>query len=219
MTFNLRFITGLICGLMVLKAPCLPAAEPNALEYQFTPKPLDYPVKNPLTGWRGKRQIFEKSEAIDGGYETLKKWYLGWNELEDSEGDTIEKTARFFDDLWKDLPARNEKAIPRIVIVDARGSYVPKNLPPFPSIKENWRESAWYTNPVVQPRIERLIRRVGQLWDHDPRVAYGEMGIQGKYAEQWGLCKMPDFARWLSREFTNAFPNKKVLFRYIGTPA
>ena len=204
---------------MALTVLCLPAAETNEPEYQFTPKPLYYPVKNPLTGWRGKREVFKKSEAIDGQYETLKKWYLGWNELEALESDTPEKMARFFDDLWKDLPVHNEKAIPRIVLVDARGSYVPKDLPPFPSIKENWRESAWYTNPVVQPRIERLIHRVGQLWDRDPRVAYVEMGIQGKYAEQWGLSQMPDFARWLCREFTNSFQNKKVLFRYIGTPA
>ena len=219
MLFNLRLVTGWLCALMPLTAFCLPAAETNAPEYQFIPKPLYYSVKNPLTGWRGKREVFKKGEAIDDGYETLKKWYIGWNELESSESDTVEKMAGFFDDLWQDLPARNEKAIPRIVLVDARGSYVPKDLPPFPSIKENWRESAWYTNPAVQPRIERLIHRVGQLWDRDPRVAFVEMGIQGKYAEQWGLAQMPDFARWLCREFTNAFPNKKILFRSIGTPA
>jgi hypothetical protein len=123
------------------------------------------------------------------------------------------------DTLWADLPANNETASPRIVLVDARGSYVPKDLPAFKSEKPNWRESAWYTDPVVKARIKRLISRLGQVWDNDPRVACVEMGIQGKYGEHWGLEKMPEFAIWMSEQFNQAFPNKKVLLRTVGAPS
>jgi len=197
-------------------------------DYAFTPQPLGVPVKNPLTGWRGKRGAEEEKApgvkgasivTIDPNYETLKKWYIGWNEIEDQEIDDVEKIRRFMDQQWKELPAQNAKAIPRIVLIDAAGSYAPKDLPPFLPIKENYRASVWYSRPEVKARLGRLITRLGKLWDHDSRVAWVEMGVQGKYGEQWDLDQMPEFAFWLSDQFKAAFQNKKVLIRYVGVPA
>ena len=177
-----------------------------------------------MAGWRGRREVPIRGKSapnvftVDPGYESVKKWYIGWNEIETCESDGVQKIREVTDALWKDLPARNETVIPRLVLVDARGSYVPADLPAFKSEKANWRESAWYTDAVVKARIQRLIARLGEVWDNDPRVACVEMGIQGKYAEHWGLAQMPEFAVWMSEQFTQAFHHKKILFRNVGEP-
>jgi len=195
--------------------------------YLFSPEPLEVPVKNPLTGWRGKRGPEDGASpgvkgadlfTVDGNYETLKKWYIGWNEIENQESDGVDKIRSFLNREWKDLPEQNAKAIPRIVLIDNVAAYAPSDLPPFLSKKENYRSSPWYSRPEVKARLERLIGRLGELWDHDPRVAWVEMGVQGKYAEQWDLDQMPEFAFWLSDQFKKNFKNKKVLIRYVGVP-
>jgi hypothetical protein len=214
--------------LLVLASWLLPGALRVVAEpapYAFTPMASGHSVRNPLAGWRGKREIPQAGQAapkvftVDPGFESVKKWYVGWNELETCESDGVQHIREVMDALWQDLPARNETVIPRLVLVDARGSYVPADLPPFKSEKANWRESPWYTQPVVKARIQRLIARLGEVWDHDPRVACVEMGIQGKYAEHWGLAQMPEFAMWMSGQFTRAFQHKKVLFRSVGEPS
>lgn len=220
-----RFPT-LAAGLLLGLLPACDSPEPrtNAAPYIFKPAALDHAVKNPMTGWRGKREIPKRGDpsphivTTDAGNESVKKWYIGWNEIETQGSDGVEKIREVMDVLWADLPARNETAIPRIVLVDARGSYIPKDLPAFKSEKPNWRESPWYTDPVVKARIARLIARLGQVWDKDPRVACVEMGIQGKYGEHWGLEKMPEFAVWMSEQFNQAFHHKKALLRTVGTP-
>jgi hypothetical protein len=199
----------------------------SASNYLFSPEPLGVPVKNPLTGWRGKRGPEDGNPpgikgkgvfTVDGKYETLKKWYIGWNEIENQECDGVEKIHAFLNQEWKELPAQNTKAIPRIVLIDNVGAYAPKDLPPFLAKKENYRNSPWYSRPEVKARLERLIYRLGVIWDNDPRVAWVEMGVQGKYAEQWDLDQMPEFAFWLSDQFKKNFKNKKVLIRSVGLP-
>lgn len=210
------------CALHVFATPAPPLV---TAPYAFAPQPLGYSVKNPLAGWRGKREIPLAGNSspdvvtVDPGYESVKKWYVGWNEIEACESDGVQKIREVMDALWQDLPARNETVIPRLVLVDARGSYVPRDLPAFKSEKANWRESSWYTDAVVKARIQRLIARLGAVWDNDPRVACVEMGIQGKYAEHWGLAQMPGFAVWMSEQFTHAFHHKKILFRSVGEPS
>ena len=192
--------------------------------YVFSPQPLGCSVKNPLTGWRGKRQtpltdtppgnVF----TVDPGYETLKKWYLGWSEMETNASSGMDAITNFLNVLWTNLPGNNEMVVPRIVLIDAGGSYIPNDLP---AIGATYYDSPWYTNASVQPRIQRLISRLGQAWNNDPRVAWVEMGVEGKYGEHWGLGNMVagygNFATWMYQQFTNAFTNKLVMVRYVGT--
>jgi autotransporter-associated beta strand protein len=195
------------------------AAAPATQISSIYPKPRGQSVKNPMTGWRGVRQAgsgFAGAWVLDPGYETVEKWYIGWNEFENNATNTVTDLQNFCDQLWINLPAQNTRAVPRIVLVDNAGTYIPADLPYFDPT--NYYESPWYTNPVVQARIGRLIARLGQVWDNDPRVAWVEMGIQGKYGEQWHLDYMPVFANWMCQQFTNAFHNKKVMIRYVGIP-
>jgi len=89
-----------------------------------------------------------------------------------------------------------------------------------------------YFAPDFPGRVSNLVRKMGEAWDNDPRVAYVEMGIIG----EWGEHHDPDISTWwpphdepvhvagrtwlpgiekvLGDAFTEAFKNKKVMVRY-----
>ena len=79
--------------------------------------------------------------------------------------------------------------------------------------------------------MRNLVRKLGEAWDNDPRVAYVEMGIVG----EWGEHHDPDLStvfrptrpscrraghpdssmeKVLGDAFRDAFRNKKVMVRY-----
>lgn len=89
-----------------------------------------------------------------------------------------------------------------------------------------------YFDPAFPERVAKLVEKIGQAWDNDPRVAYVEMGIIGEWGEHhdpdlstyWPPHDEPDHVEnrtWipgmekvLGDAFTKAFKNKKVMVRY-----
>ena len=89
-----------------------------------------------------------------------------------------------------------------------------------------------YFDPSFPERVEKLVEKLGQAWDNDPRVAYVEMGIIGEWGEHhdpdlstyWAPHDEPDHVvnrTWipgmekiLGDAFAKAFKNKKVMVRY-----
>lgn len=89
-----------------------------------------------------------------------------------------------------------------------------------------------YFDPSFPERVEKLVEKLGQAWDNDPRVAYVEMGIIGEWGEHhdpdlstyWAPHDEPDHVAnrtWipgmekvLGEAFAKAFKNKKVMVRY-----
>lgn len=74
-----------------------------------------------------------------------------------------------------------------------------------------------YSSAAFRARMKRLIARLGEVWDQDPRIAYIEAGIIGA----WGENHTPNFAQLpagLEAEFgeayRTAFPHKKIMRRY-----
>ena len=89
-----------------------------------------------------------------------------------------------------------------------------------------------YFDPSFPERVRKLVAKLGEAWDNDPRVAYVEMGIIG----EWGEHHDPDLSTvfpphdeprhvdgrtWISGmqqvlgdAFRDAFRNKKVMVRY-----
>ncbi len=81
-------------------------------------------------------------------------------------------------------------------------------------------------------RVKKLVAKMGQAWDNDPRVAYIEMGIIGEWGEHhdpdistyWpphdepnhfeNRTWLPGIEKTLGDSFTEAFKNKKVMVRY-----
>ena len=194
-------------------------------------------LKNPLKGWRG--QIAPDfafglpavdalgTQPIGSPYESLRKWYANWNELEPNGTHGLPTIIAVTNKYLGDFPAHGMKAIPRIQLITnggggAKDERVPADLPSLITYakahgEDPFRNSGWYRLPEVKARIERLIQRVGQVWDNDPRVAYVEMGVYGKFGEHWGLHLDPEAEDYLQAAFSAAFKNKKVMLRYEGS--
>jgi len=89
-----------------------------------------------------------------------------------------------------------------------------------------------YFDSTFAFRVENLVKKLGEAWDNDPRVAYVEMGIIGEWGEQhdpdittfWppheepkhfaNRTWVPGIEKVLGDAFTKAFKNKKVMVRY-----
>ena len=92
--------------------------------------------------------------------------------------------------------------------------------------------SGGYFDPSFPDRVRNLVRKLGEAWDNDPRVAYVEMGIIGEWGEHHdpdlstvypphdeprhvaGRTWIPGMEQLLGDAFRDAFKNKKVMVRY-----
>ena len=70
-----------------------------------------------------------------------------------------------------------------------------------------------FTSPEFDARLKRMVERLAEVWDDDPRVAYIQMGVFGTWAEQHGTPQPPNIEKY----FTEAFKNKHVQVRYVHT--
>ncbi len=146
----------------------------------------------------------------------LEPWHGGWAKSETN-----------IDDLngwhWpEDIPAESGpyKQIPGSV-----GAYVEPadSLTPI---------TGGYFDPSFPERVKNLVRKLGEAWDNDPRVAYVEMGIIGEWGEHHdpdistvypphdepvhvaNRTWMPGIEKVLGDAFEESFKNKKVMVRY-----
>jgi hypothetical protein len=71
-----------------------------------------------------------------------------------------------------------------------------------------------YSSEQFKRRVLRLVARLGECWDNDPRVAFIQMGLIGKWGEHHSPDVSPEMQKLLGDAFTRAFPNKKVMVRH-----
>ncbi|MEC8025333.1 MAG: DUF4832 domain-containing protein, partial [Myxococcota bacterium] len=71
-----------------------------------------------------------------------------------------------------------------------------------------------YTSVQFQQRLERLVERLGAVWNSDPRVAFVEMGIFGKWGEHHSPSPTPELQALAATAFAEAFPDKQVSVRH-----
>jgi len=167
-------------------------------------KPKEYPraLRNPLKGFRaGKAYPFG----------TLQKTYITWPDLENDQSDGIDKIRRHCDKIWKDYPQHNTKVIPRVFLhwngENTSCLKPPRDEPYWPADITTYD----YSSPQLRKRLTRLIKRLGQCWDNDPRVAYIEMGLIGHWGEMHHPHPWPQLQKLLSDAFTAAFRNKFIM--------
>ena len=139
----------------------------TAAEVVVHPLATDEAFANPLAGFR-------PDLGNTNHYATLFSQYIKWNEIEKSESDGVDKIKAFTDAAWKSLPALNAKVIPRVYLdYPGQGTYWPSDL-----------TTNDYTSDAFKARLKRLIGRLGQVWDGDPRVAFVQTGLIGQWGEQ-----------------------------------
>lgn len=219
-----------------------------------TVKPIEYytAIRNPM---KGLREYFNpalhlKRDEYPYPYGTIIKEYMQWDNLENVESDEVDKVIAYSNHRWEGVEDINMKVIPRPYIVwrepwlgglttepenpdDLRGSHWPADIP-----GETYSEdpdtpiTGGYFDSSFQERVKKLVKKLGEAWDNDPRVAYIEMGIVGCWGEHhdpdistyWpphtqeyhvaNRTWIPGIEKTLGDAFTEAFQNKKVMVRY-----
>ena len=175
------------------------------------PKEYDGAFSNPMCGFRGG------SLNETDGYITTIRDYVPWNAIEKNADSTVQDIIDYTNEKYGDMPARNLRIIPRVYLVWP-GSDRENN-------EEYWPEDMTkydFSSQEFYDRAVNLIKKMGEAWDNDPRIAYIEMGIYGfwgehhLYGNKLGLPEEmpPEAQKVLGDAFTESFKNKKVQIRY-----
>ena len=163
--------------------------------------PVEYSraIRNPLKGFR------EWNTQTINEWATVGKYYVGWNELENSAADGLDKILDWTNDHLNAVENKNFKVVPRVWL-------------DYPG-----RDPAWpvdmtvgdYTSEQFKTRLKAFVKKLGLAWDNDPRIAYIEMGIVGKWGEHHSPEPTEEIQDVLAGAFLDAFPNK-LLFAIPG---
>lgn len=210
-----------------------------------TPLYYDKPFRNPMMGWR---DVFSPGldpvpQSYPLPYGSMYREFIPWNSIENKESDGVDKILAFCNRRWKDVEKMNVKVIPRVYIhwlgtppVDdpdrLDGVRFPEDIPFEFNDGDPYPIKGGYFHPSFQDRVRKLVAKLGEAWDNDPRVAYVEMGIVGQWSEHhspnistyWkphdfpehieNVTWIPGIEKTLGDAFTSAFKNKKVMVRY-----
>jgi len=180
-------------------AAIMTAASASAETIVVVPAPYPRALRNPLKG-------FTTLNARTGHeWATLAHHYIKWNEIEDRESDGIDRIREFCDVKWKGFAEKNVKVIPRVYL---HWSGDQKKFWPSDMKTDD------YTSPQFQKRVVRLVKRLGEVWDEDPRVAFVELGIFGKWGEHHTPSPTPEMQELVGAAFRKAFRHKHVSVRH-----
>lgn len=166
-----------------------------------SPREFEGAINNPLKGFRDYKQ---------DGYGLLVRTYVEWNSIEVGADDAVDRiiartkeitqiNGRRFEDL-------NVKLVPR-VFLDWSGT----------SKRHHWPadlQTHDYDSPEFQERLKRLIAKLGEAWDNDPRIFAVQMGLIGFWGEHHNPAPTAAQRRLLTEAFQKAFKNKPVLVRH-----
>jgi hypothetical protein len=172
---------------------------------------------NPMKGFRPGVEPGEY-DFREHEYARVYKHYVKYTDLERSKEDTVQKIIDWSNSAWAGLAERNIKVIPRVVlshpISNKPGAFANEFWPddiPQPSLISRW------TSRELEERLSGFVRKLGEAWDNDPRVAAVELGLWGYWGEHHllGDGTMPlSMQTVLGDAFSLAFHNKKVMVRY-----
>jgi hypothetical protein len=164
------------------------------------PKEYSGALRNPLKGLRSG----DINSATSHPYASLAKAYIKWNDIENQASDGVERIAAFCNEQWKDVHLSNTKVIPRVYLEwPNRGQYWPADM-----------NRGDYSSPQFQHRVVRLIEKLGQAWNHDPRVAYVETGLIGLWGEQHDPSPSAELQKLVGDAYAASFPDKLLMNRY-----
>lgn len=174
------------------------ASKPAIVE-QISVRPGTYAgaLANPLCG-------FSTGDIQQHEWATLDRTYIQWNAIENSEKDDIDQIRQYCDVRWQGVEASGVRVIPRVYL----------NWPPDMNYWPDDMKTGDFSSQQFEARVLRLIERLGKLWDNDPRVAFIQMGIIGKWGEQHSPGPSLRMQKLLGDAFNKAFKTKRIQVRY-----
>jgi hypothetical protein len=181
------------------------AASAPAADVVISPKAYAGPLRNPLMGFIGPPNGRQE-------YATLAREYVKWNQIEQSAEDSADKLRAYADAHWRGVAERNIKVIPRVFLEWPKGS----------GVKEYWPIiSYWppdlprdFDSAQFKQRVVRMIAKMGEAWDDDPRIAFIEMGMIGPWGEQHHPSPDAEMQKLMGDAYKSAFKHKLVMNRY-----
>lgn len=183
-----------ILGMFMLVSS--PLFSENNTTVSIVPRQYQGALKNPLKGFT--------SNNNKNPWTSITHSYIRWNEIENHESDGIEKILSVCNEKWKNLASENKKTIPRVYLHwDGDKKYWPSDM-----------KTDDYESEQFKQRVVRLIERLGIAWDNDPRVAFVELGIIGKWGEHHSPAPSSEIQKIIGEAFMKAFKNKKVSVRH-----
>jgi hypothetical protein len=163
---------------------------------EVVPAPYTKGLRNPLMGFT------INSGGTNHPWATLTHTYIKWNEIENYESDTIDKIRTVCNSKWNNVQTKNIKVIPRVYLTWSGDNNWPADM-----------TANDYSSEQFKTRLLRLVQRLGECWNNDPRVAFVEMGIFGKWGEQEQPAANAELDTLAANAFAAAFPNKLVSVR------
>jgi hypothetical protein len=158
-------------------------------------------LRNPLKGFT--TQSIRTGSSLHE-WATLAHVYFRWNELENDATDGLDRILAASDQKFAQAPAHNIKVIPRVYLHwDGDQKYWPADM-----------QADDYDSEQFRLRVVRLVQRLGQAWNNDPRVAFVELGIFGKWGEHHSPTPSASMQDLVGAAFRDAFPDKKVSVRH-----
>ena len=164
-------------------------------EKVITVKPAEYvhALRNPLMG-------FTTRGIYDHPWATTAQTYIQWNEIENNESDGIDKIKNYCNQKWAGVEGKNIKVIPRVYLHwSGNRKFWPADM-----------QKDDYTSEQFQKRVLRLIERLGECWDNDPRVAFIEMGIFGKWGEHHSPSPSVEMQKLVGRNTPDTLPGRNA---------
>ncbi len=174
----------------------------------ITVKPEEFKgaINNPLKGFRSYH---------GDGYGLLHRQYIGWNAIEVSAEDSVERIVARTNEITRhrgnSFGELNVKLVPRVYL-DWDGTLGTADRP-----KQHWPADMAefdYDSPAFHARLERLIEKLGEAWDNDPRIFAIQMGLIGYWGEHHTPAPAKSQRRLLVAAFKKAFKNKPILVRH-----
>jgi hypothetical protein len=191
-------LAGAALGLLALATGAAASEAADAL-VRVVPAAYAGALRNPLKGITA-RTLGEHPWA------TLTHHYIAWDEIEASESDGVEKIRAFCDAHWRGFPEKNIKVIPRVYL-----DYPGQERKRWPADLK----ADDYESPEFVRRLAKLVAKLGAAWDQDPRVAFIELGIFGKWGEHHSPEPSARLQQLAAEAFQRAFPHKQVSVRQV----
>lgn len=179
----------------------------------ITINPTEYEeaIFNPLKGfrpfiWSDQSEASNpKTRPRDHELSTLRKQYIKWCEIENHESDGVEKITGYCNYAWVGVEKYNIKVIPRVYL--QWGNDTQTHWP------ADMKQGDW-DSVQFKDRLVKMIYKLGKAWDKDPRIAYIEMGIYGKWGEHHSPDIPLDIMKLMGDGFRNNFKNKLIMHRH-----
>ncbi|MFJ3673303.1 DUF4832 domain-containing protein [Streptomyces sp. NPDC090106] len=188
-------------------------------------------LKNPLMGLAAKdffvnttdEACLEDQPLDYMPWATMVMTYIPWDHLEDDADDSTEKISAYLDQrwrgkdsggVWRPYEEYGIKVIPRLYLRFPTSTS--GNTGTFYGLGgDHWPadlSAGDFTSSAFDARLDRMIERLGTLWDDDPRVAYVQMGVFGTWGEQHGTAQPANLETYFNQYFTD----KHVQIRYYN---